>query len=122
MCVPRYFSDPPAYCSHRNSGVVFKIITQTISQTFRSDRRAVQWLRIASLGIKNSQEIAAQHFERSNARAALKFRNGQKRRLLAQAFNIGARDSIHEASKLIEVDVGRERHTLATELHNGRTI
>src|ERR1700730_13918287 len=84
--------------------------------------RSVYLLGTATIGLQNRQEIAAQYSERSDASAVLKFRNRQKSRLLAQAFDVGAREPFHPARELREIDIWRQRHTPAAKPQNCRAL
>jgi len=68
MCVLAIFQDPPRTVRTGIPALLLNLHTQ-IAAPFSG-------FGIASLGIKNRQEIAAHNFERSDTRAALKFRNG----------------------------------------------
>ena len=65
-------------------------------------------LRAAAIGFENRQKIISQYDERRHAGAILKFRNCEQRRLLAEAFNISAREAFCPACELFVVDIGRD--------------
>src|SRR5216683_3209082 len=74
------------------------------------------------MGIQNRLKIGSANGERSSLRAFLIFRNRQQRRLLAQAFDVGARCSFQMGSKLVDVHVRCERDAPGTESQNRRTV
>ena len=79
-------------------------------------------LRIATIGIEHGEEIVPQNRQRCGASAILKFRDCGERRLLAQAFDVCAGKTLRAVGKIFEVDVGGQRHTLATKPQDGRAI
>ena len=52
----------------------------------------------------------------------LELHNCEQRRLLTQALEIGARQTLGPMGELLQVDIGRQRHTLAAELQSGGAI
>src|SRR5580704_3360231 len=79
-------------------------------------------LRTAPVGFKNRQKIISQYDEWHHASAILEFRNCEQRRLLAEAFNISAREAFRPACEFFVINVGRDWHALARDPHNVRAL
>src|SRR6476659_327959 len=76
-------------------------------------------VRSAAHRTDDGVEIASGHSERRRAPAVLIVGDGEERRLLAQAFEIGAGQIVGPASELREIDIRRQRQ-LATAQANDR--
>src|SRR5258706_529478 len=66
--------------------------------------------------------MALAHEERIATRAVMEFSNRQKRRFLAQGFQVGAREAFGPAGELDDVDVRPDRHLPATEPDDRRAV
>ena len=74
------------------------------------------------MGIQHRLKISAANRKRRGLRAFLVLRNGQQRRLLAQALDIGACRAFQLRGELVEIDVGSQRHATRAEMKDRRPI
>src|SRR5665213_157606 len=84
--------------------------------------RIFQLGRTTAMGIQNGLKVASSNRELGTVRAALKFRNRQERRFLAQAFNISAGGPIQPGCELVDVRVRSQRNLAAAETHDFRAV
>src|SRR5579863_4196528 len=82
----------------------------------------IQLLCTFAIRLYDCLEIAAQYCEWRLASAILKVHDRRERRLLAQAFDVGASEAFQVLSEMAEVDVRRDRNLPAAQAHDGRAI